>query len=138
MSGGGFQRLGGGRVLGLRQGLAGLFQGVGLGLTHDVHIGLVLLHSARALGLLLDVPRGDDDLLLQTGELIAGLVLLLALVLLLLLVLLVLEGLALAEDLLEGSDLGEVHVTGGPAGPAVRPNVIGPEVVRQATGPARP
>ncbi len=129
--GGGLQRLGGGRVLGPRQGLLGLLQGAGLGLADDVHVGLVLLHPAGALCLLLDIPRRADDLLLEAGQLIAALVLLIALVLLLLLVLLVLEGLALAEDLFEGPDLGEVHVAGDPAGFAVRPNILSPKVVGQ-------
>ena len=77
-----------------------------------------------------DIPRGADDLLLHFGKPPALLTLLLALLILVLLVL-VLSRFAFAKNFLEVTYFREVHIAGGSAVISVRPDIIGPEVIRQ-------
>ena len=122
------QRFGRGGIFGLCRSRPGLLQHVGLRLVDNTKVFLAVI-EARLVGLTFYIPGCADYLLLQLRELFAlPSALLLAL---LVLVLLVLGRLAFAEYLLEGAYFREVHITEGSADIAVRPHIVGPEVIRQ-------
>ncbi|MBA7692810.1 hypothetical protein ES703_101379 [subsurface metagenome] len=78
------QRFNRGRIFGLSQSRLGLLKHISLRLADDIEVFFVVINSTRLFGLLLNIPRSDDDLLLQAGELLALPALLLSTVLLVL------------------------------------------------------
>ena len=123
------QSLLGPRVFCLRFRSLGHVERAALRFEHDRRVAQIFLRRLRARLLPLQLPRRVDDLLLQFRQL-GRLVLALLLLFLLRLALLLIHALAFAKNFLKRTHLGEVHVARRPTQLPVRPEVVGPQEIR--------